>query len=123
MLKVEVYLTGPTGCGKTRMAARLRQLILADGCAGVERRVNGETVSIDERTLPDPAFLDSLVVLDALQGEPPSGVIADLVAAAKRGLMALAANGAPNCEAAKELRAAIAKAEGAGLAGVKGGGA
>jgi hypothetical protein len=36
----------------------------------------------------------------------------DLLAAAKRGVMALEANGAPNCEAAKELRAAIAKAEG-----------
>ena len=35
-----------------------------------------------------------------------------LLEAAKRGVMALEANGAPNCEAAKELRAAIAKAEG-----------
>jgi hypothetical protein len=34
-----------------------------------------------------------------------------LLVAAKRAVMALAANGAPNCEAAKELRAAIAKAE------------
>lgn len=36
----------------------------------------------------------------------------DLVIAAHRAIAALAANGAPNCEAAKELRAAIAKAEG-----------
>lgn len=36
----------------------------------------------------------------------------ELLAAAHRGIAALAANGAPNCEAAKELRAAIAKAEG-----------
>jgi len=35
----------------------------------------------------------------------------DLLAAARRGIAALAANGAPNCEAAKELRAAIARAE------------
>ena len=34
----------------------------------------------------------------------------DLLAAGERCLMALAANGAPNCEAAKEMRAAIAKA-------------
>jgi hypothetical protein len=38
----------------------------------------------------------------------------DLLAAARRAAMALAANGAPNCEAAKECRAAIAKAEGGG---------
>lgn len=36
----------------------------------------------------------------------------DLLAAADRAIAALAANGAPNCEAAKELRAAIAKARG-----------
>jgi hypothetical protein len=36
----------------------------------------------------------------------------DLLGAARRALSALAANGAPNCEAAKELRSAIAKAEG-----------
>ena len=34
----------------------------------------------------------------------------ELLAAAKRGIAALAANGAPNCEAAKELRAALDKA-------------
>lgn len=33
----------------------------------------------------------------------------DLLAAAHRAMAALAANGAPNCEAVKELRAAIAK--------------
>lgn len=37
----------------------------------------------------------------------------ELLAAGERCLMALAANGAPNCEAAKEMRAAIAKATGA----------
>ena len=35
-----------------------------------------------------------------------------LLAAARRCVAALAANGAPNCEAAKEARAAIAQAEG-----------
>jgi hypothetical protein len=35
-----------------------------------------------------------------------------LLAAARRGVAALEANGAPNCEAAKELRAAIDKAYG-----------
>lgn len=35
----------------------------------------------------------------------------ELVAAAERCLQALAANGAPNCEAAKEARAALAKAK------------
>ena len=39
-------------------------------------------------------------------------LLVELLEAAKRGVMALEANGAPNCEAAKELRAAIAKAEG-----------
>jgi hypothetical protein len=39
-----------------------------------------------------------------------SNAAPELLAAAERGLAALAANGAPNCEAAKELRAAIAKA-------------
>ena len=34
----------------------------------------------------------------------------ELLAAALRGVAALEANGAPNCEAAKELRAAIVKA-------------
>lgn len=34
----------------------------------------------------------------------------DLLAACERCIMALAANGAPNCEAAKEARAAIVKA-------------
>lgn len=38
----------------------------------------------------------------------------DLLAAAHRAIAALAANGAPNCEAVKELRAAILKAEGRG---------
>lgn len=36
----------------------------------------------------------------------------DLLAAAERGVAALSANGAPNCEAAKELRRAIARAVG-----------
>lgn len=36
----------------------------------------------------------------------------ELLGAALRGVAALEANGAPNCEAAKELRAAIAKAKG-----------
>lgn len=36
----------------------------------------------------------------------------ELIAALERCLSALAANGAPNCEAAKEARAAIAKATG-----------
>lgn len=36
----------------------------------------------------------------------------ELLAAAKRGIMALEANGAPNCEAVKELKAVITKAEG-----------
>lgn len=35
----------------------------------------------------------------------------DLLAACERAISALAANGAPNCEAAKECRAAIAKAK------------
>ncbi len=35
-----------------------------------------------------------------------------LLAACERGLSALAANGAPNCEAAKEMRQAIAQAKG-----------
>ena len=35
-----------------------------------------------------------------------------LLAAARRCVAALAANGAPNCEAAKEARAAITKATG-----------
>lgn len=36
----------------------------------------------------------------------------DLLAACERAVSALAANGAPNCEAAKECRAAITKARG-----------
>ena len=38
----------------------------------------------------------------------------ELLAAAYRGIAALTANGAPNCEAVKELRAAIASATGEG---------
>ena len=37
---------------------------------------------------------------------------AELVKAAKHGLAALFANGAPNCQASRELKAAISKAEG-----------
>ncbi len=41
----------------------------------------------------------------------------ELLKAGERCLMALAANGAPNCEAAKEMRDAIAKATGGDNAG------
>ena len=63
--------------------------------------------------------LDTVVVsgdhgrLSADEAEANARLIAaapELLEAARRGVAALAANGAPNCEAAKELRAAIAKA-------------
>lgn len=53
--------------------------------------------------------------LPSEQTEANANLIAaapELLAAAKRAVAALVANGAPNCEAAKECKAAIATAEG-----------
>lgn len=66
---------------------------------------------ISSRSTPDP-----LQCVGYIMNEQSSARLVaaapDLLAAARRAVSALAANGAPNCEAAKELRAAIARAEG-----------
>jgi hypothetical protein len=96
-------LDGETERGRAIVAAMLaivRREGMLEKAAAVARETKARKDA--ERKAEERAELEAA----ALELAAPA-----LLAAARRGVAALEANGAPNCEAAKELRAAIAAAE------------